>query len=68
VRLSAGREAMDDALQALCFMAGAHPLFYRGAPLTTAQPQMEADQRLLQRLGMRIDASQHQHHDATACR
>jgi biotin synthase len=29
---------------------------------------MEADQRLLQRLGMRIDAAQHTHHDATACR
>lgn len=68
VRLSAGRETMDDALQALCFMAGANSMFYGDALLTTANPQMEADQRLLQRLGMRIDAAQHQHHDAVACR
>ena len=70
VRLSAGREAMDDALQALCFMAGANSMFYGDALLTTANPQMEADQRLLQRLGMRVDASQqhHQHAEGATCR
>jgi biotin synthase len=67
VRLSAGREAMDDALQALCFMAGANSMFYGDALLTTANPQMEADQRLLARLGMRIDAAQHTS-EAPACR
>ena len=28
VRLSAGREAMSDELQALCFLAGANSIFY----------------------------------------
>ena len=56
VRLSAGREAMDDSMQALCFMAGANSMFYGDALLTTANPQVEADQRLLARLGMRADA------------
>ena len=59
VRLSAGREAMDDALQALCFMAGANSMFYGDALLTTANPQMQADQRLLQRLGMHVEAGDH---------
>jgi len=41
-----------------------------GLLLTTANPQMEADQRLLQRLGMRVDASQqhHQHAEGATCR
>lgn len=64
VRLSAGREAMDDAMQALCFMAGANSMFYGDVLLTTGNPRMEADQRLLQRLGMRIDAGQQAHHHA----
>jgi biotin synthase len=51
---------MDDALQALCFMAGANSMFYGDALLTTANPQMEADQRLLQRLGMRVEPAGHQ--------
>ena len=66
VRLSAGREQMDDALQALCFMAGANSMFYGDALLTTANPQMQADQRLLARLGMHIDAEPA--HEAPACR
>ncbi len=68
VRLSAGRETMDDALQALCFLAGANSMFYGDALLTTANPQMAADQRLLERLGMRVDATGHDHKEATACR
>ena len=64
VRLSAGREAMDDAMQALCFMAGANSMFYGDVLLTTGNPRMEADQRLLQRLGMRIDAGTHNHSHA----
>ena len=66
VRLSAGREAMDEAMQALCFMAGANSMFYGDVLLTTGNPRMEADQRLLQRLGMRIDAGQHTHPDLSA--
>lgn len=67
VRLSAGREAMDDALQALCFLAGANSMFYGDALLTTANPQMAADQRLLDRLGMRVDADAHAHQEVPAC-
>ena len=39
VRLSAGREQMDDALQALCFAAGANSIFYGDKLLTTPNPQ-----------------------------
>ena len=53
VRLSAGREQMDDALQALCLLAGANSIFYGERLLTTANPQAERDRALLGRLGMR---------------
>ena len=53
VRLSAGREQMDEALQALCFAAGANSIFYGERLLTTANPQAERDRALLQRLGLR---------------
>ncbi|WP_326532915.1 biotin synthase BioB [Pseudorhodoferax sp.] len=53
VRLSAGREAMDEALQTLCFYAGANSIFYGDRLLTTGNPQAEADQTLLAKLGMR---------------
>jgi biotin synthase len=53
VRLSAGREHMDDATQALCFLAGANSIFYGDVLLTTANPRIEADRNLLARLGMR---------------
>ncbi len=52
VRLSAGREQMDDTLQALCFMAGANSIFYGDQLLTTANPQVERDRALFQRLGL----------------
>ena len=52
VRLSAGREQMDDALQALCFAAGANSLFYGDRLLTTSNPQMERDLALFARLGL----------------
>ena len=52
VRLSAGREQMDDALQALCFAAGANSLFYGDRLLTTSNPQMERDLALIDRLGL----------------
>ncbi len=58
VRLSAGREQMDEALQALCFMAGANSIFYGDQLLTTSNPQAEADRRLLSRLGIRAEAAQ----------
>jgi biotin synthase len=52
VRLSAGREQMDEALQALCFLAGANSIFYGDRLLTTSNPQTERDRALLGRLGM----------------
>jgi biotin synthase len=53
VRLSAGREQMDEALQALCFLAGANSIFYGDRLLTTGNPQAERDRRLFERLGLR---------------
>jgi biotin synthase len=56
VRLSAGREQMDDALQALCFLAGANSIFYGDRLLTTENPQAERDRALLARLGLQAQA------------
>ena len=53
VRLSAGREQMDEALQALCFAAGANSIFYGDRLLTTSNPQAERDRRLFERLGLK---------------
>jgi biotin synthase len=53
VRLSAGRETMDEALQALCFIAGANSIFYGDKLLTTSNPQVQRDQSLFARLGLR---------------
>ncbi len=52
VRMSAGRREMGDAVQALCFLAGANSIFYGDKLLTTGNPDAAADQALLARLGM----------------
>nr|WP_297461299.1 biotin synthase BioB [uncultured Halomonas sp.] len=52
VRLSAGREAMDDSTQALAFLAGANSIFYGDKLLTTENPQMAHDRELFARLGL----------------
>jgi biotin synthase len=52
VRLSAGREAMTDETQALCFLAGANSIFYGSKLLTTPNPASEHDDELIERLGM----------------
>ena len=54
VRLSAGRQQMNDALQTLAFLAGANSIFYGDVLLTTGNPQAESDRKLLERLGMRV--------------
>ncbi len=54
VRLSAGRTAMSDELQALCFLAGANSIFYGEKLLMTANPQMSHDLALLARLGIPV--------------
>jgi biotin carboxyl carrier protein len=43
VRLSAGRQQLGDAVQALCFMAGANSIFYGDKLLVTGNPDVEAD-------------------------
>lgn len=53
VRLSAGRESMSDELQALCFLAGANSIFHGEKLLTTGNPDVERDQALFARLGLR---------------
>jgi biotin synthase len=52
VRLSAGRAAMSDELQALCFIAGANSIFLGDKLLTTPNPERSDDMRLLHRLGL----------------
>jgi len=52
VRLSAGREAMSDELQALCFLAGANSIFYGERLLTTPNPGPTRDDALIGRLGL----------------
>jgi len=52
VRLSAGRQQMGEAIQALCFMAGANSIFYGDKLLTTGNPDWQRDQALLGKLGM----------------
>lgn len=57
IRLSAGREQMSEAVQALCFFAGANSIFYGGKLLTIGNPQAAADQALFAKLGIRENAN-----------
>ncbi|WP_292994945.1 biotin synthase BioB [Nitrosomonas sp.] len=52
VRLSAGRQEMSDAVQALCFLAGANSIFYGDKLLTTGNPETDRDRALLDKLGL----------------
>ena len=52
VRLSAGRQEMDESVQALCFLAGANSIFYGERLLTTGNPDVERDQALFAKLGL----------------
>ncbi|MGE6696860.1 biotin synthase BioB [Hyphomonas sp. NPDC076900] len=51
VRLSAGRETMSPEGQALCILAGANSIFVGDRLLTTANPAMDKDARLLESVG-----------------
>ena len=53
VRLSAGRTELSDEAQALCFFAGANSIFFGDKLLTTANPEMDRDRLLFDRLGIR---------------
>lgn len=52
VRLSAGREQMNEQTQAMCFMAGANSIFYGCKLLTTTNPAEDKDLQLLHKLGL----------------
>lgn len=57
VRLSAGRTQMSDEMQALCFLAGANSIFYGEKLLTTGNPDVDHDRRLLERLGLQPEGA-----------
>ena len=52
VRLSAGRESMSEATQALCFLAGANSIFTGDKLLTTGNAGTSADALLFEKLGL----------------
>jgi biotin synthase len=57
VRLSAGRQELGRAVQAMCFMAGANSIFYGEQLLTTGNPEAEQDRELLAELGLKTKQS-----------
>jgi biotin synthase len=58
VRLSAGREDMNEQMQAMAFMAGANSIFYCEKLLTTPNPAANTDMQLFKRLGITPEAYQ----------
>jgi len=52
VRLSAGRQSMEEGIQALCFIAGANSIFYGEKLLTTGNPEAATDKKLFAKLGI----------------
>jgi biotin synthase len=68
VRLSAGRSEMDEATQALCFLAGANSIFYGDKLLTTENPDENTDRQLFDRLGIKAEAlREHAAHEGATC-
>ena len=58
VRLSAGREDMNEQMQAMAFMAGANSIFYCDKLLTTPNPKANTDMQLFERLGIKPEEYQ----------
>lgn len=58
VRLSAGREDMNEQTQALCFLAGANSIFYGEKLLTTVNPAADRDRQLFAKLGIRPESNE----------
>jgi biotin synthase len=56
VRLSAGREQMNDQTQAMAFLAGANSIFYGEKLLTTPNPEANKDMQLFKRLGIKPES------------
>lgn len=52
VRLSAGRESMNEQMQSLCYFAGANSIFYGEKLLTTPNAESNSDMALFERLGI----------------
>ena len=52
IRLSAGRRELGEAVQALCYLAGANSIFYGDRLLTTGNPDVAADRALFGKLGL----------------
>ncbi|AWH90498.1 biotin synthase BioB [Buchnera aphidicola (Melanaphis sacchari)] len=52
IRLSAGRENMNEQMQAMCFMAGANSIFYGCKLLTSSNPKKENDLKLFKKLNL----------------
>lgn len=57
IRLSAGRQQLGEAVQALCFLAGANSIFYGDQLLVTGNPEVQTDQALMRKLGLRPGVS-----------
>ncbi len=55
VRLSAGREKMNEQMQALCFLAGANSIFYGCKLLTAENPETNQDIALFEKLGINTE-------------
>lgn len=63
VRLSAGREEMNEQMQALAFFAGANSIFYGEKLLTTSNPAATKDRQLFAKLGIKPEAVEVEHSD-----
>ncbi|GKX62343.1 biotin synthase BioB [Pragia fontium] len=63
VRLSAGREQMNEQTQAMCFMAGANSIFYGCKLLTTPNPGEDKDVQLFRKLGLNSQLTETVHGD-----
>ena len=63
VRLSAGREQMNEQTQAMCFMAGANSIFYGCKLLTTPNPEEDKDLQLFRKLGLNPQQTETEHGD-----
>lgn len=55
VRLSAGRTAMNEQMQAMCFLAGANSIFYGCKLLTAENPETNQDIALFEKLGINTE-------------
>ncbi|MCJ8321894.1 MAG: biotin synthase BioB [Colwellia sp.] len=55
VRLSAGRSAMNEQMQAMCFLAGANSIFYGCKLLTAENPETNQDIALFKKLGINTE-------------